>query len=219
MKKYFAAVSKGTFAGQKASVLLKWLELYVRTLFPENGIYWWSDNQYMQPPALKADSILPGPSDIYHFACYVFRGNESPMIDIDFVARGGVHSNLTTIKIFAATEMCWQITAALEEALFSIFFYEEIPQIVEMSKKLPRKHEWYDETCLTEHVHIDRTQHSVIVRTTGGTVLDERDFSELGEGAHYAVDAYVADWTTVLTNMKAKIAQSATESVAELATS
>ncbi|AJZ56184.1 hypothetical protein [Paraburkholderia fungorum] len=217
MNQFFRAVRRGTFGGQKAGLLQQWIESYVRTLFPEAGIEWWSCNDYGGPKDLKKDSPLPvagvKPEDIHHFACYVRDGNESPMIEVSFILKNGDMLNLTTAKIFDNRTTCWQIAHAIERALHSIFAYEEIPEIVDLAAKLPRKASWSHETDITEPVHIDKSASTFTVRTGSGRVIDQRDFHETGEGAIYRVEAYVEDWKTVLTNMCATVAPSSTPAV------
>jgi hypothetical protein len=72
MNKPFNAVRRGTFAGMTAGSLVKFLQSYLRVLFPEDGTEWWSDNQYTNSSeALKPDSIMPSSLEIHHFGIYV----------------------------------------------------------------------------------------------------------------------------------------------------
>lgn len=202
MNQFFRAVRSGSFGGQKAGPLQKWVESYVRTLFPEAGIEWWSCNEYGGPKDLKKDSPLPAtgtsPEHIHHYACYVRTGNESPIIEVSFVLKNGDMLNLTTAKIFDNRSTCWEICHAIERALDSIFSYEQIPEIVDLAAKLPRKAWWSNEADISEPVHVEQTTTTLAVRTTSGRIIDQRDFAEHGAAAKYYVESYAEDWKKIL---------------------
>ena len=209
----FNAVRRGTFAGMTAGSLLKFLESYLRVLFPESSAEWWSSNEYAKSSeALKSDSVMPSSLEIHHFGCYVRTGNESPIIEIEMFPKSGRPLNLTSIKLFVARETCWKMCDALDHALFSIFGYEEIPVIGEMFDKIPRQHSYSTDANLRERVHIEQTNHSYVVRGESGVVFDQQDFSDKDEYAHFAVEAHVKDWTRVLEVMKVDAVVSTTSS-------
>jgi len=217
MNKPFNAVRRGTFAGMTAGSLVKFLQSYLHVLFPEDGTEWWSDNQFARSSeALKKDSVMPSSLEVHHFGCYVRQGNESPIIEVQMVPRNGPMLNLTSVKLFVPRGTCWKMCSALDEALFSIFGYEEIPLIGEMFDKIPREHSYSTEANLVEPVHIERTDHSYVVRSASGVVFGEHDFSDQGANAHFAVEAHLKDWTRVLTTMKVNVVlpSAATEAVA-----
>jgi hypothetical protein len=217
MDRFFRAVRSGTFGGQNAGVLQQWIQSYVRTLYPEAGVEWWSCNEYGGPTDLKKDSPLPvtgtRPEHIHHYACYVRTGNESPMIEVSFVLKNGEMLNLTTAKIFDNRSTCWEICHAIERALDSIFSYEQIPEIVDLAAKLPRKTSWSNEANISEPVHVEQTTTSLSVKTASGRMIDQRHFAEHGDAAKHYVEAYAEDWKKVLIN--AHVAMSAAPTAAE----
>lgn len=198
--RYFQAVRKGTFAGLPAGALVAWLEIYIQILFPENGIEWWSDNQYAKVSvAYLSDSELPDAREIHHFACYVRTGNESPIIEVNIVPKEGTARCLTTIKLFESREVCWKMCDAIEEALESIFTWNEIPLIVEMLAKLPRSHRWSLASSLAEPVICLKTPIDFSVRTQGGTLIDATSFEDVPPAAvAHAVNAVEQDWRRLL---------------------
>lgn len=204
---YFSAVRKGTLAGKNAGELQKFIEKYVQILFPEDCFEWWDTNvRNPNKVDLKPDSILPSQYDsengIHHFACYVREGNESEIVEVAIVLRNGSLANLMTGKLFARREVCWQMCDAIDQALRVIFHWEEIPQIVDISAKVPRQYSYSMEASIAGPVSIEASERTFSVKTQDGTVLDQVDFSEHGESAKWAVAAYADDWKRVLTNSK-----------------
>ncbi|WP_321935501.1 hypothetical protein [Paraburkholderia sp. J8-2] len=197
---FFQAVRRGTFAGQPAGKLVNWLAKYIQVLFPEDGVEWWSDNQFARlADGYRADTELPGAAAIHHFACYVRTGNESPIIEVNIVPKDGAPRSLTTVKLFARREVCWKMCDAIALALDSIFSWEEVPLIVEMFEKLPKRHSWSIESCLAESVVCEKTPNSFTVRTETGTPIDAVKFDDKQpETARYAVAAVEHDWLKVL---------------------
>lgn len=198
--KFFRAVKKGSFA--TAGDLVAALELLTNTLFPENGIEYWSDNRYTKS-GLKASSALPDVQQLSHVAAHVRDGhNEGRVIAVNFYFNDGSTKNLTWAKSFGNAEECWQIAQMLTEVLDSIILYSEVPVIIEMAQKPPRQYAWYRHTSLTEMVNLSVGVNSLQV-SVGDLILDDLTFTELGEYAHFRVDAYLKDWVCVLSKMKA----------------
>jgi len=110
--------------------------------------------------------------------------------------------SLTSIKMFGSEGDAWLIARSISTVLDSISFYHELPEIVEMADKIPRRHSWHRETSLTEAVLIAATSNSLSVVTSCGLVLDHRDWADMGDNAKYYVASRVADWKIALTNMK-----------------
>ena len=198
--KFFNAVKKGSFA--TAGDLVAALEVLTNTLFPENGVEYWSDNRYTKG-GFKASAPLPEVEKLSHAAAHVRDGhNEGRVIEVYFYFNDGSAKNLTWAKSFGNTEECWQIAQMLTEVLDSILLYNEVPAIVEISQKIPRQYAWYRHTSLTEMVNLVVGVDSLKV-SAGDLILDDLTFSELGEYAHFRVDAYLKDWVRVLNKMKA----------------
>lgn len=207
-KKWFNAITTKAVVGDgTAGDLLIWLEQYVNLLFPENGIEWWSDNRYSER-GIKSFTQFPSGlkdcRDMYHFACYVHRGScEGAIVEVLAVFREGGYRNLTSIKSFGSDEENWQIAAALNSVLDSLYGYEELPSIVSFSQKLPRKYASSRETSLTETVTVERCNNKISVTTAGGVILDQHDMTDKGVNAKFHIDPIQKDWITVLTNMRA----------------
>lgn len=208
--KFFHATRSQTSSVGDGTVgaLLAWLKKYVDVLFPENGIEYWSDNQYGGENDLKPADRLPGVAERNHVACYVRQGrSEGLIICVDLVLRDGTLKPLSWVKTFGSEDESWLIARAVSAALESILFWEDLPEIVSMADKLPRKYSWHRESSLAEVVAIAATDVSVRIATPSGILLEERDWSGKGESAKYYVEAIVADWKTVLTNMKVSFAE------------
>ena len=89
-----------------------------------------------------------------------------------------------------------------KEAVNAKFAYEEVPEIVDMSLKVPRQYKWCRTTNLREEVVITATLNSIRVASSG-VILDEREFSQHGSNARFYVESRLKDWETVLKNVKA----------------
>ena len=208
--KFFHSVIKGNIIGDgTVGDLIEWLEQYVNVLFPDNGIEYFSDNQYAGPTALKRFDHVPSAgcqeSDVHHVACYVRQGNcEGRIIEIGLYLRNDCLRSLTWMKSFGKDDECWAIARAIDAALNSIIFYQEIPEIVSMAEKLPKQQKWMRETSLSEEVTVAVTPDSISVTTEGGMVLDLRSWAEEGANARFHIEPRALDWQTVLTNMKAR---------------
>lgn len=209
--RYFHATRRGKKIGDgTAGVLVDWLNKYINILFPENGIEYWSDNRYADNGAIKRFHNLPlvtGPAGndddtIHHIACYVRQGGcEGRIIEVAFVLKDNSLKSLTWAKTFGSEEECWEISRAIYAALDSIFFYEEIPEIVEMADKLPKDYWWKRESSLSEIIHVKSDAKSLSVKTESGLIFAQHDWFEHGVNAKFYVESYAKDWNTVLTNM------------------
>ena len=208
MKSYFNATCKADAVGDgTVGALVAWLEKFVNVLFPENGIEYFADNQFGRGRALKRDDRVPGAGVaddcVHHVACYVREGaNEGRIIEVMLYLRGDVFKSLTWIKSFGSADECWAIARAIDAALNSIIYWNEVPQLVSMADKVPRQYNWHRQTSLTEEVTILSGMDKVLVSTASGLVLEDRSW----EGQAYAesqATAVALDWVTVLTAMKA----------------
>lgn len=206
--KFYNAVRNGACVGDgTVGALVDWVEKYVNVIFPENGIEYWSDQAFGGSNALPRGALLPvdgaGDESAHHVACYVRGGtNEGHIINVLLYLRNDTYKSVTWAKTFGSSEECWQICAALTDALEDILFFKEIPEIVDMADKVPRQHRWHRETNLTEEITISSTMSSLKVATCSGLVLDSRSWVNKGENAHFYVESRVKDWQTVLTNTK-----------------
>jgi hypothetical protein len=208
--KFFHAVQSKTSVVGDGTVgdLMDWTEKLVNILFPENGIEYWADNKYgVFHNELKRFHKLPvsgcNEMDIAHVACYAYTGScEGRRININLQLRDGTMKSLFSAKTFGSDDETGLIVRAICLALESIFFYEDLPLIVEMANKIPRQYNWHRETSLTEVVSIITTESTLSVVTPSGLILDKQDWSVHGANAKFCVEAYVKDWKTVLSNMK-----------------
>ncbi|MGF6440479.1 hypothetical protein [Paraburkholderia youngii] len=200
---YFQAVEKGTFAGKPAGELQSFIRDYARVVLPEGSIDDWRTNDHMPlDRVLGPSSTLPDGRDstdsgIYGNACFLREGTESDVVEINFQLRDGTFVNLMSAKCWQSREIGWRACDAVDLALSSIFAWEEIPLIVSMYRKLPRKAWWSAKSTLQGEVTITCTGSTVDLRTADGSSLDSADFSGQSS-AHLAVEAYVNDWVRVL---------------------
>lgn len=211
MKSFFNSTCCGNIVGDgSAGATVSWLEKYINILFPENGIEYWSDNQFAKGSQyLKRSDRLPesgvAEDSLHHVACYVRQGTcEGRIIEAAFALRNGGFKSLTWIKTFGSEEESWLIARAIDAALNSILVWEEVPEIVSMSEKVPRQYHWYRHTSLIEEVIVLSGMDRVKVSTPSGLVLDERSWADQGAYAGSSVLAVVEDWVTVLTNTNAE---------------
>lgn len=205
---FFKAVSRNPIGTGSASELVSWLEKYINIIRPDNGIDYWAND------VIKGKLPDTGctNSDLHHVACYVIDGtSEGDRIEVKLVLQDGSFLSLASIKSFAGKDECWIIARAISEVLDSILVYKEVPEIVDMSRKVPRWFSHDSETNLKEMITIWTTPTSLKVSTESGIVLDERDWSVTNPGnATWFVEPRAKDWETVLSRMKAnfKVASS-----------
>jgi hypothetical protein len=211
MKSFFNATCKANVVGDgTVGATIAWLEKFINVLFPDNGIEYWSDNQYSKGIRnLKRGDLVPGAGCtddcVHHVACYVRQGScEGRIIEVALSLRGGEFKSLTWMKSFGNADECWQIARAIDEALNSIIFWEEVPELVSMSEKVPRQHNWHRQTSLAEEVTILSGTDKVLVFTTSGLILDDHCWADQKTNAGSNATAVTQDWVTVLTNTNAK---------------
>ena len=202
---YFHSVEKGTFAGKPAGELQRFIRDYVMVALPDSAIDDWRTNDHMPlDRALGPSSTLPAGRDntdsgIFANACFLREGNESDVVEINFQLRDGTLLNLMSAKSWQSRENGWRVCDAVDLALSSIFGWEEIPLIVNMYRKLPRKAWWSVASTLQGQVTIECTESSIELRCADGSLLDSADFTGQAS-AHLAVEAYAKDWMRVLTS-------------------
>lgn len=207
--KFFNAVKNGSTIGKgTVGELVRWIEAYVNVLFPDNGIDYWSDHKFGGGSSLKHEDPVPavgGDDGVHHVACYVRGGHcEGQIIEVGLFLRNGQFKYLTWAKTFGKDDECWMIARAISAALDSLLLWNEIPEVVEMSDKVPRQYRWYRESNLHEEVTIAASYSGLVVSTPSGLILDNRDWSEHGVNAKFYVESRVQDWKTVLTNTKVR---------------
>jgi len=207
MNHLFNAFTNNVFTGQGAAgELQKWLEKMVNILFPQNGIEYWSDNRGRERPHLKPFQELPragrGSEDVDHAVGYVRLGrSEGRMIEVGLMLNGGVFQSLAWAKSFGPEDECWQIARACTKALEHIFLFEEVPAIVQLSEKLPRRYAGSREVAVAGKVTIAVEPSAFTVTAANGLALDRQDFPGNREVAAHHINAYVKDWCTVLANL------------------
>lgn len=201
---FFNAVTAGTKIGDgTVGDQVDWIERLINVLFPENGIEYWSDNKYESPNSLKRFQPMPSADDVHHVISYVRPGGcEGRIIDVGFYLRDDSVRFITWAKTFGKEDECWMIARAISEALNSIIFWNEIPEMVALSDKVPRAQRWHRESSLREEVTIASTMTNLVISTASGQILDARDWAEEGANAKFHVESYAKDWKTVLTNTK-----------------
>lgn len=207
---YFNATCTSNVVGDgTVGTIVTWLEQYVNTLFPDNGIEYFADNQYGRGRCLTRDARVPGAGltddCVHHVACYVREGScEGRIIEVSLCLRGEEFKSLTWIKTFGNADECWNIARAIDAALNSIIFWNEVPLLVEMSMKVPRQHPWYRFTNLDEEVTILSGTDKVLVTTASGRVLEDRSWVDQQKFKGSNATAVTQDWVTVLTNTKVR---------------
>lgn len=207
---FFHTVAQGkTIGNGTVTELVTWLENYINLLFPNNGIEWWSYNDQGVSQGFKGSEQVPDHTTIHHFACYARQGNsEGNIIETVFSMRDGTFVRLCSAKNFGGATESLEISVAISVALNSIYFYHEVPELVSMSQKVPRRYNWERQTSLTEPVYLVCKHDSITIRTKSD-VLFHRDFTETPD--HFqlqAIEAIRKDWIKVLTNMGARIIES-----------
>lgn len=208
MSQFFNAVRPAKIVGAGSTAdLVKWIEKYVAILFPENGIDYWADNSQLKTGILTAYQEVPksglGEKDVHHVACYVRPGScEGLIITVALCLRDGTYVTVAWAKTFGRAEESWKIAQAIDEALNSLLFYEQLPELVDLSAKLPRWYSFERQTSLKEEVAIHRGADSLLVISDGGLVLDVRTWTE--QASSYHVQAYATDWMVVLKAAKAR---------------
>jgi len=200
--KFFHAVThSGKVESGTVGALADWLEQYANVLFPNNSIEYWAatDN-------IKREAILPVVSSketgIHHVACYPRTGSsEGRILEVGLYLRNSTIQSVGWAKTFGGADETWMIARAISDALEEIFYWGNIPEIVDMANKMPRKYSWDRKTSLQENVIMQVSEDAIKVSTPSGLVLDDRNWSEHGKAAKHYVEARANDWTTVLTNL------------------
>ncbi|MCX7173901.1 MAG: hypothetical protein NT159_08240 [Proteobacteria bacterium] len=195
--KRFNAVQPTCLHLGSAGELLQWLRAYVDTLFPENGIEYWSGNEYAEGPfVIKEAEVLADIGAVHHVACYAHCGSsEGYIIELQLQIRVAGMRRLCYAKAFGAYDDCWAIARACSDALESIFHYGEAPMIVEIAALVPRIPNQKAQFALAGPVQIAMQGDSVTVMD-GSCVLDSVTFPN--DGGNYQALAYADDWQFVL---------------------
>lgn len=205
---FFTAVKPGNIIGDgTVGALTAWLEKWVNIVFPENAIEYWADPQHAGPETLKRSFAIPAATvhkdATRDFCCYVTRGRcEGNRIEVLLEFSDQKRLKLCSAKHLGRTDECWQIARSIQEALYSIYFYHEIPMLVDMAAQIPRTASWSREARPTEIV-IHKGQNTLDIVTGRDQILDTHDWSGHGDAAGYYVASFLKDWELVLNNMKA----------------
>jgi len=204
----FHSTRKGKWIGDgTVGEFVDWIEKLVNLLFPENGIEYWSDDRSASSTDYKRDHRLPevgfSENDVVHQVCYVRQGNcEGRIIEVAVRLRNGRTKTLVWAKTFSNEDEAWGIARLVSNTLYSIFFYEEVPELVDMSNQLPRNYPWERRTSLKEYVHIRIDLNGMLVYTQSGRIIEQQHWTDDG-AVGYRVEARRQDWETILNNLGA----------------
>lgn len=209
MEKTYNSTKRCTQIGDgTVGALNAWLEHHINVIFPENGIYWWSDNKSSTDhsafkPGDKLPGLASGQCDIHHVACYARRGNECRIIEVNLAMNDHSFRSLTSIKVFGSEDDTWAIVRAIEAALCPMFDYGDIPIISELYDKLPKAPRNNRVASITGMAVLHTTDSTLSLRC-GDLVIEDMNFSELGESAKWKVMHRKDDWIKILTGLKAE---------------
>ena len=188
--------------GKPYAELRRWIEDLVRALFPDNGIEYWADPDALGRNAAAQLELTPKdgkPAWVANVITTVYHGhNEGRHIDVAFKLRDGTVRPITWAKSFGSGDECWAIARIVAEALELAFHYEEQPEIVDMYRLLPREHRWLSTVKIPGGVSLERDEDSVSLRLPGNVLLTKRKFGGRLEVRCLMMDAYQADWITLL---------------------
>lgn len=177
--------------------LLDWLERYVKAIFPDHCIDYWSNGRNID----ASDRPLPSihAADGYkHTASYVAPGGEASIIHVGLMLKNGSIQTIGRAKSFGSNEQNWLIARSISEALESMYLYNEMPEIIGIVEKLPIKsidkdyqqELWigYDQECLA------------VVESGTERELVRYDFSCQGNqnASQYSMEPYLKDWRLTL---------------------
>lgn len=189
-------------AGKPYAELRAWIEDLVRSLFPENGIEYFADPDVLGRNAAAQSELTPKdgkPAWVANVITTVYHGsNEGRHIDVAFKLRDGTVKPITWAKSFGSGDECWAIARTISEALELAFHYEEQPEIVDMYRLLPREHRWLSTVKIPGGVTLERDDESVSLRLPGNVLLVKRKFGGRIDVRCSMMDAYQADWLTLL---------------------
>lgn len=193
--KIFNSVATTVIGDGTVKALVDWLENYVKILFPENGIEYWSNNRYADSSGLKPTDPLP--TTIGHVACYVHTGHsEGRILEVGLDLKDFGFRWLTWAKTFGSEAECWEIARAVSLAMECIFIWNEVPDITEIGMKLPRERSFSTKTSCQSLVTVLIEGTAITVSAASGEVFDHKSFD--GLGANHALEAYQKDWIKVL---------------------
>lgn len=216
--KFFAPTN---LTGKPYSELRSWIEDLVRALFPDNGIEYWADPEHLARKPGDTEELTPKegrPAWVSQVQVSVCHGsNEGRRIDVSLKLRDGSHRTVTWAKSFGSGDKCWAIARVISEALELVFHYEEQPLIVDLYRALPREHRWLSTVSIPGGVTLIRDHSSVSIFLPGHVLLSRRDFGGRPEGRKPYMDAYQADWLTVLQAHKVPTTVDVRESAATAA--
>lgn len=207
--KFFYLTQPGVVGRGTVGDLTHWIEDYANIVAPGNGVEYWSDNQYTNHHGLKPGDVLPefgrGPDKIHHAACYVREGHcEGRVIEVGFYRNDSQLLSLTWAKSFGSEEECWLIARAVSVALDSICNRNAVPEIVAMSRLLPRQYPSSRVTNLRGQVRVIASPVSVTVIDPAGEVIESLSYISYPDVATYYAERRLEDWSLVLSSAGAK---------------
>lgn len=186
--------------------LTDFLQTYIRIVLPDNGIEYWSTGHHLSPSAFNENDPVPvfgrDTEKYQSVAAYMVMGGEALRMNVAFIRGDSTHKLLTSCKIFGPHDDAWLIARAITEVLNDIVFYEQMPAIVEIHKKLPRSSPYSWESTLKGDVYIDYSPFTLTIKTGHGDTLDHYDYSTKPEIANFFIDKYLQDWYRVLRSQR-----------------
>ena len=199
MKKPFYATKPGPVGKGTVGELIHFLEKLTFFLNPSSGVEYWQPAQKSSFASVMVPTQGLEAKNVHHSACYLRRGNESPIIEIALSLRDQSLYRLAWVKLFGRREECWKLVDTISETLDSIIFEQQVPCILEMFETIPRSHRYSLKSTLAEMVNIESTETSITVSTSSGQVFTDTDLASLGSNAPFMADALKKDWINVLT--------------------
>lgn len=189
-------------AGVPYAELRCWIEDLVRALFPNSGIEYWAAADALGRNASAAVELTPKdgkPAWVSNVIATVFHGtNEGRHIEVALKLRDGTIKQVTWAKSFGDGDECWAIARVVAEALELAFHYEEQPEIVDMYRLLPRESRSLSGVKIPGGVTLERDEESISIRLPGGVLLTQRRFGGRLDLRAMHMDAFQADWLTLL---------------------
>lgn len=182
--------------------VLAWIEQYVRVLFPENGIeYWTIPGLYegkrghaplrdrLPPHNLAGGRVL---------ASAVPGKNEGRRIIVGYASHEGLFAEIADAKFFGKAEDAWQIAIALQAAFEEVFTWQEQPRLVDFALHVPRRRHAPSYTLRgassCQAITVEATDEKVVISTDAGVVLLAED---LGVAPMHYVKSMLHDWAIV----------------------
>ena len=215
MKKLFYSTKPGPVGSGTVGELILFLEQLSFFLNPNSGVeYWHPANKGVTFTQAMVPVAGNEAHNVQHTACYIRRGNESPIIEVTLNLQNQTVLRLAWVKLFARKEECWKLVDTITETLDSIIFEKQVPCVLDMFKQVPRHHRYSLVSSLAEVVCINATATSIKVSTDSGLVFADHDLADLGNKALFRIDQIKADWINVLSTTGCRFVETAETALA-----